>query len=283
MADAHKNFASSLVATAPSPATSGTSLVVTTGDGTKFPAAPFNATVWPAGATPTTANAEIVRVTAVSTDTLTITRTQESTSARTVIVGDQIVAGITAKSLLDAEIPANYLAPTGASYETFPRQYTQGGGLALTSGTLYLVAIALPTGFQIGHLAWASTRALSLPTHYWFTLHDSSRVMLAATADQTTAAWAIGSKSLAVATIASGAASSFTTTYTGLHFMGIMVAATTTANLDAIMFSPTLAGLTPPIAGATTNTGLTTAPTFPFTAAAPGGTSATFGYGYVGP
>ena len=33
MADAHKNFASSLVATAPSPATSGTSLVVTTADG----------------------------------------------------------------------------------------------------------------------------------------------------------------------------------------------------------------------------------------------------------
>lgn len=103
MPDAHKNFASSLVATAPSPATSGTSLVVTTGEGTKFPTPPFNATIWPAGATPTTANAEIVRVTAVSTDTLTITRAQESTSARTVIVGDQIVAGITAKTLTDVE------------------------------------------------------------------------------------------------------------------------------------------------------------------------------------
>lgn len=103
MADAHKNFAASLVATAPSPATSGTSLVVTAADGAKFPTAPFNATIWPVGVQPTTTNAEIVRVTAVSTDTLTITRTQESTSARTVIVGDQIQAGLTGKVMTDAE------------------------------------------------------------------------------------------------------------------------------------------------------------------------------------
>jgi len=105
MADAHKNFASSLVATAPSPATSGTSLVVTGGEGTKFPAAPFNATIWPVGVQPTTANAEIVRVTAVSTDTFTIVRQQESTSARTVIVGDQISVNVTARTLTDAENP----------------------------------------------------------------------------------------------------------------------------------------------------------------------------------
>lgn len=103
MADQHKNFAASLVATAPSPASSGTSLVVTGGDGTKFPAVPFNATIWPTGTLPTTANAEIVRVTAISTDTFTITRTQESTAARTVVVGDNIAATITAKTLEDVE------------------------------------------------------------------------------------------------------------------------------------------------------------------------------------
>lgn len=101
--DAHKNFAYSAVATAPSPATSGTSLVVTSGDGAKFPTPPFNATVWPTGANPTVANAEIVRVTAISTDTLTITRAQESSSARTVVAGDQIAATITAKTLTDIE------------------------------------------------------------------------------------------------------------------------------------------------------------------------------------
>lgn len=103
MVDAHTNFAYSTVATAPSPATSGTSLVVGSGDGALFPAVPFNATIWPVGSQPTSANAEIVRVTNRSTDTLTITRTQESTSARTVIVGDQIAATVTAKTLTDIE------------------------------------------------------------------------------------------------------------------------------------------------------------------------------------
>lgn len=104
MADAHKNFAYSTVATAPSPATSGLSLVVASGDGAKMPSpAPFNATIWPTGVQPTSANAEIVTVSGVSGDTLTIVRAQEGSAARTVIVGDQIAATITAKTLTDAE------------------------------------------------------------------------------------------------------------------------------------------------------------------------------------
>lgn len=103
--DAHKNFAFSTVATAPSPATSGTSLVVAAGDGAKFPPPPFNATIWPLATQPSTTNAEIVRVTNISTDTLTITRAQESTSARTVVIGDQIANTITVKVLTDAENP----------------------------------------------------------------------------------------------------------------------------------------------------------------------------------
>lgn len=101
--DAHKNFALGTVATAPSPATTGTSLVLAAGEGAGFPAAPFNVTIYPAGATPTRANAEIARCTAKSTDTLTITRAQEGSTARTVIVGDTVVAAITAKSLTDIE------------------------------------------------------------------------------------------------------------------------------------------------------------------------------------
>lgn len=101
MADATKNFAYSTVATAPSPAASGTSLVVQAGDGTKFPAVPFNATLWPVSSQPTTTNAEIVRVTGIATDTFTIVRAQESSSARTVVVGDQIAATITSKVLKD--------------------------------------------------------------------------------------------------------------------------------------------------------------------------------------
>jgi len=88
------NFATSLVATAPSPATSGTSLVVTASDGSKFYVG--KAIICPAGTAPTTANAEVVSITAISTDTLTITRARESSTARTVVVGDQIYQGITA-------------------------------------------------------------------------------------------------------------------------------------------------------------------------------------------
>jgi hypothetical protein len=93
-----KNFAYTTVGTAPSPASSGTSLVVA--DGTVFPAVPFNATIWPTAAQPLSSNAEIVTVTNIATNTLTITRAQESTSARTVLVGDQIAQTVTT-GLLD--------------------------------------------------------------------------------------------------------------------------------------------------------------------------------------
>lgn len=109
----HKNFAYSTVATAPSPASSGTSLVVAAADGTKFPAVPFNVTIWPANTQPTTANAEIAEVTAVSTDTFTITRAQEGTAARTVIVGDQIAYTVTAAVL---DLPQANTTPGADEY-----------------------------------------------------------------------------------------------------------------------------------------------------------------------
>jgi hypothetical protein len=102
----HGNLAVSTVATAPSPATSGTSLVVAAGTGTRFPspnAQGFSASVWPAGANPTPANAEIVNVSAISTDTFTIARAQEGTTARAIVVGDQIALTVTAKHFTDIE------------------------------------------------------------------------------------------------------------------------------------------------------------------------------------
>ena len=101
--DNHKNFAYSTIAAAPSPASSGTSLVVASGGGLLFPTPPFNVTIWPTGTQPIVSNAEIARVTAIATDTFTIVRAQESSSARTVLVGDQIAATITAKTLKDVE------------------------------------------------------------------------------------------------------------------------------------------------------------------------------------
>ncbi len=99
--DSHKNFGYSTIATAPSPALSGTSLVVQSSDGAKFDTT-FNATIWPANVAPTKANAEIVRVTR-SSDTFTITRAQEGSSARAIIVGDQVAETATTKTFTDIE------------------------------------------------------------------------------------------------------------------------------------------------------------------------------------
>ncbi len=103
MVDAHENFAYSTVATAPVPPDSGASLTVAAGDGVLFPATPFNATVWPASVMPLATNAEIVRVTDVTGDVLTITRAQESTTAKNIAIGWQIANTITKKVLKDIE------------------------------------------------------------------------------------------------------------------------------------------------------------------------------------
>lgn len=80
---------------------------MTSGHGARFPATPFQATIWPTGEIPHAGNAEIVRVTARSTDTLTIARAQEGTSARTVVTGDQIAATVTNRMLDEIEAAVN--------------------------------------------------------------------------------------------------------------------------------------------------------------------------------
>lgn len=146
--DARKNFAYSTIATAPVTPTAGTSLVVASGDGTKFPATPFNAVIWPTGQQPTATNAEIVRVTNISTDTFTITRAQESSPARTVIVGDQIMAGLTDKSLKDIEdyltgvSSPTLLTPTIASLTNAQHTHTNAaGGGTIAEGALAMTDI----------------------------------------------------------------------------------------------------------------------------------------------
>lgn len=74
-----KDFATSTVLTAPSPADTGTSLVVQAGHGARFPAAPFYVTAHPPSEFPTLDNAEKLLVTAKTTDTFTITRGEADT------------------------------------------------------------------------------------------------------------------------------------------------------------------------------------------------------------
>ncbi len=99
--DTAKNFAKVTVSTGYNAA--AVTIVLNAGDGAKLPTVPFNAVWWNAldFADPTDdPNVEIVRVTNISTDTLTVTRAQESTSASTKNTAGKtykMVAGLTAK------------------------------------------------------------------------------------------------------------------------------------------------------------------------------------------
>lgn len=88
------NLLTTTVLTAPSPAASGTTLTVSAAWAAKIAALtlPVQLAVSPATTEPDDSNTEIVRCTAADgvTGILTLTRTQEGTSARTIIVGDRI-------------------------------------------------------------------------------------------------------------------------------------------------------------------------------------------------
>jgi len=120
--DAHANLALATVAVAPSPALSGTSLIIASGFASLFPATPFNATIFPATAAPTAANAEIVRVTNITGDIFTITRAQEGTTAKAIAAGYKIGNTVTAKCFTDIETAVNAITGGGT------------GGVAISAG-----------------------------------------------------------------------------------------------------------------------------------------------------
>ncbi len=111
--DAFNNHAIGTLASGISSA--ATSLSVGSGEGARFPAVPFNATIWNATDYTNVSDArwagaaEIVRVTAISTDALTIVRAQEGTTARNFNTGGKIYRiqqGITAKTM-NQDVMAN--------------------------------------------------------------------------------------------------------------------------------------------------------------------------------
>src|SRR3990167_5754523 len=94
------------------PLTSGATTVnVQSGDGAKFPAAPFHATLYTTDA----ALGEIVRVTAKSTDAFTITRAQEGTSAQSWAQNAHIELLVTAKLFDDFQTRTEVIVATDGS------------------------------------------------------------------------------------------------------------------------------------------------------------------------
>ncbi|MGW0865734.1 right-handed parallel beta-helix repeat-containing protein [Streptomyces sp. NPDC002611] len=175
------------------------------------------------------------------------------------------------------------MRPAGR-YETTSR-LRLGTSSTPTSGMLYLVPIWLPKGYPVANLSFVSgSTAAATPTNWWFSLHDSTRKMLARTADQLTASWAANTvKTLPIAQTTAGAGSSYTTTYAGLHYLGVMVKASTVCNLISEGSMPdTVAQVTPGFGG--TDAGMSTPPTVSgagFTAGAFGTGSGILAYGYA--
>lgn len=160
---------------------------------------------------------------------------------------------------------------SGALYETFDRNLCNEVNTSLlSSGRLSLQAIWLPAGVTINSISfWSATTAAGTPTNQLFGLYDSSLNLLRSSSNDTTTAWAANSRKTLSLT------SAFTTTYSGLHYLGLMVTATTV---------PTIKGNTAktggqlnagaPSMGGTSTTGLTTA--LPATAAAPATVTTSF-------
>lgn len=104
MLDARKNFAKADLAAGI--ASGATSLGLVSGGGARFPSPPFNAVLWDSadyGDPSDDPNVEIVRVTFIAGDTLTILRGQESTSdvSHNTAGAYTLVAGPTAKLVDD--------------------------------------------------------------------------------------------------------------------------------------------------------------------------------------
>lgn len=159
--------------------------------------------------------------------------------------------------------------PAGAVAETIDRVMCNAGTFAITSGTLVLVAVYLPIGTVVStlHVLTGGTGNANM-THSWMGLFDFARVQLAVSADKTTTT--LGSTtdvSFPIATVAGGAGASFTTTYSGRHYIGFM-GSFSTGSLTMFMFNSgqSVPGGIAPIRVGTSNTSQTTPQAFAFTA-----------------
>jgi hypothetical protein len=128
----HKNNAASTISNVGGITNSATSVSIQSGDVSLFPASGnFEVTLWPAGTNLTFANSEIVLVTGgQGTNTFTITRAQEGTTAKSFNQGDNVGLLVTAKQLTDIEALLSGQAQGSIGY------YNSNGQLtALAPGT----------------------------------------------------------------------------------------------------------------------------------------------------
>lgn len=141
-----------------------TSIVLTTGHGARFPSTPFSA-IWFNSTDYTDAasdpNAEIIRVTARTSDTLTVERGQEDTAATVKNLGGKqytIFQGLTAKTLNDdmSEIDKIVQTVDGSTFSSFAiagstvanRIPVDNTSPQWTEGVLAISSVIIPTSMD---------------------------------------------------------------------------------------------------------------------------------------
>lgn len=158
---------------------------------------------------------------------------------------------------------------TGAIASTIARGLANTATYAISTGVLILTACYIPINTTVTNLNFMpGTTGDAGPTHAWMGLYSSTRVLLAVSADQTsTAITASTPQVYPIATTAAGAATTYVTKASSLHYIGLNI---TTSNAPVLESFNTLVGANAavPILSGTSNTGQTTPPTFPTTATA---------------
>jgi len=144
---------------------------------------------------------------------------------------------------------------SGCLAETFPRKLVpEINTAALLTGRLTLESLYIPLGTVISSISfWSATTAINTPTNQIFGLYDNNLTLLASSVNDGATAWAANTRKTLNLT------APFTTTYSGIYYLGIMVTATTVPTLKgyAAVIGGQLRGAIPILGGIST-TGLTT-------------------------
>lgn len=155
-----KDFATGTVLTAPTPATSGTTLTLQSGEGARMPAVPFYATAHPDYQLPTLDNAEKILVTGKSTDTLTFVRAQGSTTAKSIAVGWRISNAVFADDLFNSTIVSNEVP--GGSINSSNVNFTIASAFTAGSLRVYLNGQRLRSGASNDYVETSDLRGFTM-------------------------------------------------------------------------------------------------------------------------
>lgn len=191
------------------------------------------------------------------------------------VTGMNLTAGTTTLITPGTQIlPSLFLAPTGATGETAPRrEITTVSSASLSSGDVYVNAIALAAGTPVNNISLVTgpTQFPTAVSHGWYCLCDNGFTVRSVSLDQTA-----GTTWTATATTytLSMTASSYVTTYTGLYYVGVMVAVASGSMPTFCAsggFETGFQAATSPVMAGIAGTGKTTAPTIGTALAAPAG------------